>query len=788
MRFPSITMMEKEGEEIRLAVEAAEGEIDAVIASGSPPQTSHLNSWLKAAARAALCDKSNMQEVKIMLDRTRSLGVKMDETSVLRCLEVLQLDVGRGRAEMEEVFELMKQMRAMQLEFSSEICKAMLRVVAAAAGEGRGSMRQGKRVLEAFTSTGLRPDKEIYDCQLDIVSKSARSGRSCKEEAFELLAKMKEEDVRADASTFRFLMDILAWSSRHGKATLQDAERVLKEMEGSMQEPSPSFFNGMMAIVAGMASQNAATVEDARAVLERMRQQGMQPSVVTYSAMMAALAGAAKHNKASMQDGEAILLSMQEDGVEGDAITFNALLAGVVGMSNFGRTRMEDGVRVVRMMRRRGIKGDQVTLNSLLELVASAADRREATERDVQEVIELMAEDGCAPDMSSFVILRRIWSRLQRARQMSWWQHGNRTARKGEGEEEEEARVERERKAIFNFGSIFSLLAKASWEGRVKFEDVEETLAEMGAEEVGATRAVYLLCFEVAIGLASRRHGRMENGVMLLKDMKKKGVEPDAHIYMLYLNLIKVLSRHKGAGQKEAHQAFLWMLRDGVSWSTELFTLLMDVVDSRHPHLIDDRLFVKICLVANRVSDAEVHAMIWDIFTTNTNFQENEEVLIPFLIVACNHKLRKERTAQIVGCLDLVWQQRRPHDSVLLSLSSSIRPARLRSLLLSSQEPSLALDLLRELVPVQAASRTRLLHVLSSLRLPRLSLPARSMRSVRLALPRLSEVKVTRRQVSVGGVLLLFLLAKLGQPLTAAWLPGDGGGDDWLEQIHWIEG
>ena len=164
------------------------------------------------------------------------------------------------------------------------------------------------------------------------------------------------------------------------------------------------------------------------------------------------------------------------------------------------------------------------------------------------------------------------------------------------------------------------------------------------------------------------------------------------------------------------------------------------------------------------------------------------QVLIPLLIAACNHKLRKERTAQIVGCLDLVWQQRRPHDSVLLSLTSSIRPARLRSLLLSSQEPSLALDLLRELVPVQAASRTRLLHVLSSLRLPRLLLPARSMRSVRLALPRLSDLKVTSRQVSVGGAFLLFLLANSGQLLTTAWLPGGRRGDDWLEQIDWIEG
>jgi hypothetical protein len=533
----------------------------------------------------------------------RATGVGPDLAAVRAALDVLAIDVSRGKGEIKQgealVLDLLKASEVdggfAGITIGVPVFRALLRVVAAGAGRGRASPKDANRVVALMQQHGWECDVATYNLWLDVVARSARCGHAEVSDGLKVLAKIKASGLTPDVNTFRSLMDVVAWSARRGRASMSDAEKVLDEMTHSGRNPTVGTFNGLMAVLAGMASRNQATVEQGYRVLERLQERGLQPTAVTFSALMAVVAGSARQGKAGINDGEMVLENMARKGVAADVVTYNALLAVCVGVAQHGNAALPEALAVLNRMKRAGISPDPITFNTLLEVVAAASHLGLATSRDAERVLDLMIDYAIPFEITSFRALVRVWQgetscALARTGRLRGWSAAAGGTGDGLGPRlVAPAGPSSERRgAMERYGALLSVVATAAWAGAATPADVFTLFDRMNLEGLQPTCAMYNLGIEAAIGAASNGMAKLEDGMLLIDHMRgcvldsETPLAPDQHTYMLLLNFIAVIAKDQASAQaaaaaKEVLTVLSQMHNAGMTPALSLVHLGLDV-------------------------------------------------------------------------------------------------------------------------------------------------------------------------------------------------------------------
>jgi len=214
----------------RTALSEAEAALERAILGKEPVTAGHFHGLLAALVHVAQQGRASFDDARSVLEQMRTLRVPVDVPALRSALDVLAIDVARGKAEVCDgealVQDLLKAGNVVRLGLP--VFRAMLRVLAAGAGRGCAAPRDSERVVALMQEHECECDVATYNLMLDVVARSARCGRAEVADGVNVLYKIKKAGLTPDVNTFRSLMDVVAWSARRGRASMQDAEMVQK--------------------------------------------------------------------------------------------------------------------------------------------------------------------------------------------------------------------------------------------------------------------------------------------------------------------------------------------------------------------------------------------------------------------------------------------------------------------------------------------------------------------------------------------------------------------------------
>jgi hypothetical protein len=208
----------------------AEAALERAILGKEPVTAGHFHGLLAALVHVAQQGRASFDDARSVLEQMRTLRVPVDVPALRSALDVLAIDVARGKAEVCDGEALVQDLlnAGNFVRLGLPVFRAMLRVVAAGAGRGCAAPKDSERVVALMQEHECECDVATYNLMLDVVARSARCGRAEVADGVNVLYRIKKAGLTPDVNTFRSLMDVVAWSARRGRASMQDAEMVQK--------------------------------------------------------------------------------------------------------------------------------------------------------------------------------------------------------------------------------------------------------------------------------------------------------------------------------------------------------------------------------------------------------------------------------------------------------------------------------------------------------------------------------------------------------------------------------